>query len=1545
MSFLYAIICRLPKRYRSLMYSDNPESHLMKYIKIYKALIKEKMICITFSCGSALHYKPMKNLIVTCLVFLVLAGNVWSQRTSQGTQKTDPKEIFLEAESDFLFEEYNEALPLYMKLIKIFPDNSNLKYHIGVCLLNDPFQKELSIQYLEEASQNTTKDYKENTFKETKAPIDAFFYLGHAYRINNQLEKAIKAYTKFKEILDPKIYDIDLVNEQITSCKNAEKLIKRPVDLTFVNLGDPINTRFSETNPVVTHDETSMLFIRKLQFYDAVFYTKKVNGQWSDPVNIMFDLGVDNDMYPTSLSSDGKEAFFYSNDNFLGTIFSSKLENGKWTKVKPLNDNINTKYWESHACISADGTTLYFTSNRKDGFGGLDIYKSTRAKGGDWGPAVNLGSRINTRYNEETPFITEDGKTLYFSTYGHYNMGGYDVNYSTLLDDGTWSVPVNAGYPINSTDDDLFFVPVKNGEFAYISKYIENNMAGRNDIYRFEIFSDMHPRKYLIHGIVSLEGKAISQNNPVTVMLINRIKRDTVQLIKSLGENGEYNLDIPAGDYDMIITAAGYKPRIERLLVPKNYKQGDLQLSSKLSVIEKETKTEEVKEIKPVYSPSKLEIRKKNFDLSEPGQVKIILNIENGETLDVNAYLDNRLIKTDKLNAAKGRITYIYLPEPGLNTLVFRLTGTDNQVHSDTVLVNLQGNAQEEEQTTTGLQGLSSVPDNLPGLLNEMKNNSQGNLKKALNELNLSGSSINSSADLIHYLIENAGKYGYSKEELLSLLGGLSAHMSINDLLARMTMSSSGNLKKTLQNIDPARDSIRNGMSLINYLIDHAKSGNYSRSDVLHVLALAAAIDTPDGNAFLNKLIAFSDGKTRSYLESLNIPSGIKTIPAITDYIYAHAGDKNVKEEDITQTLVNAASSYTLKEWIQKLLPYTDGNLRNFLLSLNPSAEKLYTPDQLIRFLLNNASAKGYTEEDLIRMLTFAALAKQDNVEGLREILASHSSGELNKTITGLVPQKEQIGTSEAYVDSLLVKTKSHGYTTGDLLKALAEAAYDGDPDDHLIRIAGMMPVDSASSLMKLIPSKKGILTMPALYEYLGTHLSRYDLSTDGLNNITARYIASRHVEEYLHKMIPLTEGNLHAMLQTTDVYKLKITSIPALVDYMFSQATSASYKEKEVLDVLQKMDNRLMLETTLLNMEGKANDTLATILHRINIDKLRIYNRNACFEYLINQGASANIPASGWYSLIIQSVAPDIPNEVIWKEMLKHCQGKIRSLLKNNPPKASEDRYEYTSRLLKRSHPSATSGELYKVFLKAIYSIEKDNLKQDMVGLSNGNLNEFLKNLNAKKDTTGSRYAFIGLVNSSAGIQPYTLHDAGILIGLVHEKMLQNDFIRRMQEGNSSSLSVTSSENFSDMVSGFLNQSNTNLTGKDHMHILLQALDREELIAFHKQLSDNSDGKLKAAIDGINLQKENCRTALDIVNYLVAQAPSRGYTETDIAHLLNCIINNRMNDLLNQMHFRSSFISHGISGILWISGTGILVILLLILFILRQKKKQKKQE
>lgn len=423
----------------------------------------------------------MKVGICTLTLLLLLLGNTLAQMSSS------PKGMFLEAESYFTYEEYTEALPLYIQLSILYPENDNINYHIGRCYLNIPYEKEKSVSYLERASKNINLQYKGESLKEVAAPPDVIYYLADAYRINNQIDKALILYWQFKLASDSSIFNHSIVDDQIKACENAKILESHPINVTFTNLGEVINTRFSETNAVISGNENVLVFSSQLQFYTAVYYSSKENGQWSRPVNINALLGVDNDCRPVGISYNGNELILYRNNEYMGDLYVSHYINGRWTRVKRLNGNINTRYWESHACLSRDGKRLYFTSNRKESTGGLDIFVSSRTdvKTDNWGLPHKLDLTINTVYDEETPFITADDSKLYFSSTGHNTMGGFDVFVSENKF-GKWLEPQNLGYPLNTPDNDLFYYPVGNGEEGYMA-LSRKDSQGKDDIYKIEI--------------------------------------------------------------------------------------------------------------------------------------------------------------------------------------------------------------------------------------------------------------------------------------------------------------------------------------------------------------------------------------------------------------------------------------------------------------------------------------------------------------------------------------------------------------------------------------------------------------------------------------------------------------------------------------------------------------------------------------------------------------------------------------------------------------------------------------------------------------------------------------------------------------------------------------------------------------------------------------------------------------------------------------------------------------------------------------------------
>ena len=394
------------------------------------------------------------------------------------------QDTFIEAEYFFMSKDYQDALPFYLELSEKMPDNSNVAYRIGACYLNITGKKNLAIDYLKAASENLSAKPEEGTINELSAPYDALYELGRAYLINYQFDKAKDAFSRFAgTLLEDDHENRAMVEQQIRSCDIAKEMISKPVAYTEENLGSIFNDEKSNFNPVISADGNTFAFMVSLKFYDAVMLSRLVGGKWSPPVNITPELMSDGDMYISCLSSDGKLLLLSRDDDFNSDIYSSTYDGNSWNPCRKLNRNINTKYWESHGFITEDGQRLIFASDRPGGYGGLDLYISKKT-GGDWGPAVNLGPEINTSLNEDRPFLINNGKTLFFSSQGHITMGGYDLFRSELQSNNIWSNPKNLGYPLNTPDDNIFFMPSANGKSGYYSIYKEAEGYGNYDIYK-----------------------------------------------------------------------------------------------------------------------------------------------------------------------------------------------------------------------------------------------------------------------------------------------------------------------------------------------------------------------------------------------------------------------------------------------------------------------------------------------------------------------------------------------------------------------------------------------------------------------------------------------------------------------------------------------------------------------------------------------------------------------------------------------------------------------------------------------------------------------------------------------------------------------------------------------------------------------------------------------------------------------------------------------------------------------------------------------------
>ncbi len=423
----------------------------------------------------------MKHLLIALFFIFSFTSPLQSQT------KKELKRLYINGEFSLIYKEYREALPSVTALHDAGRRDANIKHRIGLCYLNIPNQKGKSIIYLEDATENISLDYNVGLYTERNAPIETYLYLGIAYRVTRRLEEAIAAFNKYKEFLSSGDEEkIKIVEAEITACKNALELNKIPTSIIESNLGRNINSKFNNINALVSEDEETIVFVSELRFYNGIFSSKKRDGRWLPARNISLDFNSENPLMPVYLTKDGNTLYLSSNDNDDFNIYASRFVDGLWQEPEKLNSNINSPADETHACVSDDGKTLYFTSNRRGGFGGFDIYKSEIDVNGNWQEAVSMGGTINSSFDEASPFITEDNKSFYFSSQGHFNIGGFDIFKSEKPGNG-WTKPENLGFPFNTTDDDIFFFPLKNGEIAYYSKFKESGY-GENDIYRIQIF-------------------------------------------------------------------------------------------------------------------------------------------------------------------------------------------------------------------------------------------------------------------------------------------------------------------------------------------------------------------------------------------------------------------------------------------------------------------------------------------------------------------------------------------------------------------------------------------------------------------------------------------------------------------------------------------------------------------------------------------------------------------------------------------------------------------------------------------------------------------------------------------------------------------------------------------------------------------------------------------------------------------------------------------------------------------------------------------------
>jgi len=490
--------------------------------------------------------KPL-NLVLIGLLILPITLPAQSK-----SYKKDQKRIWSEANYFYEAEDYEMALTLYANIYLMDEDYDVINFRIGKCYFNIPGEKKKAIPYFQKAK--------------AAGYTEAYFWLGRAYHIEEQFSQEKKHYQIYKRKED-KLIATKEVERYVDIARRAESAVNNPVFVKIDNLGSSINTEYSEVIPFVTGDESKLVFSSKRPNSYGVDEVNNKNGSdvyiadkdgqnWVNAHKIGFEINTEMNDLVVGMNDLGTILLVNRTRRGMdfGNLFLCENKAGKWQTPVLLSEDINSQHKESSACITADGKLIYFSSNRPGGFGGKDIWKVNQLPTGKWAKPFNIGGPVNSPYDEEAPFISPDGQTLYFSSNGHKTIGGYDICSAKSRGDGSWENPDNLGFPINSVDDDIYFSVGENDKTAYYSGFGEDSYGG-SDIYEVQLLykeNFLTPVKFMVKDPITQE--------PIDAMITLYVEGTGEVFGDYLpNDKGEFLFVVkPEMKFDMEISAEGF---------------------------------------------------------------------------------------------------------------------------------------------------------------------------------------------------------------------------------------------------------------------------------------------------------------------------------------------------------------------------------------------------------------------------------------------------------------------------------------------------------------------------------------------------------------------------------------------------------------------------------------------------------------------------------------------------------------------------------------------------------------------------------------------------------------------------------------------------------------------------------------------------------------------------------------------------------------------------------------------------------------------------
>lgn len=515
------------------------------------------------------------------ILFVILLSGIFitPDALAQKRLKGKHKKMYAAANELLKQKEYHSAYDTYTRLYMVDSTFMELNLKLGLCLLHMPGKQLKAIKYLEKAR------YAGLT--------EAYLNLGIAYHTVEKFDEAIKVFQYYKEKKD-KLVDNDEVYRLTKISQEASSRMNSPENVTIKKLSSNINSDYDDYNPFVTAGDTTLFFTSNRhgnvggkrdatgEFYGDIYYAIRSGYDWMPAKNIGEPVNSPEHDAVAGISPSGNAVVAYKTEEgwAKGQLYTSRETVGYWSDPEIMPTVINSASREDFGSYTGDGRLFYFASDRPGGLGGMDIYRCVKMGNGEWSLPQNLGASINTKYDEDAPFIHADGRTLYFSSDGHNTIGGADIFTATKDDNGFWSIPTNIGYPINTVKNDVQFSIDGTGEIGYIAS-TRDEAGGDLDIYSVE-FLDISVKQTVIKGIIR-----DAETNQVLSARVTLVDLDTKTLqgiYQSNAKTGKYIMIVKPGEnYEMIVELAGYQTQTEFLVFSADDNQFPIELEKKAS--------------------------------------------------------------------------------------------------------------------------------------------------------------------------------------------------------------------------------------------------------------------------------------------------------------------------------------------------------------------------------------------------------------------------------------------------------------------------------------------------------------------------------------------------------------------------------------------------------------------------------------------------------------------------------------------------------------------------------------------------------------------------------------------------------------------------------------------------------------------------------------------------------------------------------------------------------------------------------------------------